>query len=574
MSTLATERTLGNLAVAASGHKGLLRFITAGSVDDGKSTMIGRLLHDIRSVYEDQLLSIQKSRINRADGPIDFSLLTDGLRAEREQGITIDVAYRYFSTWKRKFIIADTPGHEQYTRNMVTGASTADAAVILIDARKGLLTQSRRHIYIASLLGIRHVIAAVNKMDLVDYRAEVFSSIAHDFAGLAQRLNISHTYAVPISALKGDGIVSRGEKMPWFSGPPLLEYLEDLPVKGEEQGQPLRLSIQCVIRPNSHFRGFAGQIASGRLERGAKVIALPSRMQTRVKSIVTLDGELASAGAGKSVTFTLEDEIDLSRGDLLAEESGLPRVSRTFRSNLVWLNLSPSRPAEEYLLKHTTRIVRARFLRIVQRVDVNTFEFSPAPALHMNDIASVDIQTTQPLFFDSYLQNRATGSFILIDPITNATVAAGMIQDDLGEGSVIDPADAERSLTTNKNTDQKLHELKKVSAAVWISGGRSLAEHLEERILQEGWKAQRVSALEFNPVELKAVAKLLRRTGVLAIIDDPDDELELRRAITTMFGPRSVLVVDGSTSSSKLLLTVMHWLRDLPQYETKESRHV
>jgi sulfate adenylyltransferase large subunit len=418
----------GGIAGTAIGSTGFLRFTTAGSVDDGKSTMIGRLLYDARSVYEDQLISIQKSGVNRADGPIDFSLLTDGLRAEREQGITIDVAYRYFSTARRKFIIADTPGHEQYTRNMVTGASTADAAIILIDARKGLLTQSRRHTYIAARLGIQNVIAAINKMDLVGYREEVFTEIAHSFQNLARHLGVADVYAVPISALRGDNIVVRSERMPWFDGPPLLEHLENVPARSTEPGTPLRLPIQYVIRPDSNFRGFSGQVASGRLRSGATVVALPSAIKTRVKSITTFDGELEQAGANHSVTFTLEDEIDLSRGDLLVGESDLPQTTSKLAADLVWLHPDPGQCGHDYLLKHTTRMVRARLKRIHHRVDMNTLEHVSASALQMNDIASVDIETSRPLFFDPYRENRTTGSFILVDPISNATVAAGMIE--------------------------------------------------------------------------------------------------------------------------------------------------
>ncbi|HZS27126.1 MAG TPA: sulfate adenylyltransferase subunit CysN, partial [Candidatus Angelobacter sp.] len=406
----------------------ILRFTTAGSVDDGKSTLIGRLLYDTKTVYEDQLVSIQKSGINRSDGPIDFSLLTDGLRAEREQGITIDVAYRYFSTPRRKFIIADTPGHEQYTRNMATGASTAHAAVVLIDATKGLLAQSRRHTYIASLLGIQDVIAAVNKMDLAGYKEEVFREIAADFEKLAQQLGIANVFAIPVSALNGDSIVTQSRKMPWFTGPTLLEYLEQLPVRSNGQAGPLLLPVQYVIRPDSRFRGFAGQIASGILRRGAKVVALPSGMKTRIKSISTFDGDLDEAAAGDSITVTLEDEIDLSRGDLLSEEGSTPQAAAQVVASLVWLHPKAGRPGDEYLLKHTTRTVRARLQEIEHRVNVNTLDHLPAADLQMNDIATVRIAAAQPLFFDPYRQNRTTGSFVLIDPLSNATVAAGMIE--------------------------------------------------------------------------------------------------------------------------------------------------
>jgi sulfate adenylyltransferase large subunit len=546
-----------------SGRKGLLRFTTAGSVDDGKSTMIGRLLYDAKSVYEDQLRSIQMSPINRADGPIDFSLLTDGLRAEREQGITIDVAYRYFSTAKRKFIIADTPGHEQYTRNMVTGASTADAAIILIDARKGMLAQSRRHTYITSLLGIQHVIAAVNKMDLVEYREDVFSKIARDFKEFAGRLGIANAYAIPISALKGDGIVIRGNRMEWFDGAPLLEHLENLPNSIEESSSALRLPIQCVIRPNSDFRGFAGQLVSGQLRTGAKVVALPSFMQSRVKSIVSFDGESKKASAGSSITFTLEDEIDLGRGDLLVNEENLPQNAAQFVANLVWMHPEPSRHEQEYVLKHTTRVVRARIGRILHRVDVNTLEHIPTPALQMNDIAAVQIETTKPLLFDPYQQNRVTGSFILIHPITNATVAAGMIHDtgrDLPSREVTEIPQSSASPTSRLvPTVGRRGQKKHLPAVIWVVGRTHLAEELEHSLLQKGWAVQLLSRKEFRPSELKAITTILQRRQVVTILRLPKENTKLKQAITAIFGPSSVLGLSDSQSQS----FVLDWLRDL-----------
>jgi sulfate adenylyltransferase subunit 1 len=570
MATLAIDQDARG-AVPAEEHGRLFRFITAGSVDDGKSTLIGRLLYDSQSIYEDQLLSIQKSRINRAEGPIDFSLLTDGLRAEREQGITIDVAYRYFSTPKRKFIIADTPGHEQYTRNMVTGASTADAAVILVDARKGLLTQSRRHAYIVSLLGIQHVIAAVNKMDLVEYSEEVFAKIASDFREIAVRLEIPHIYAIPISALKGDGIVVHGDRMPWFNGPSLLQHLENFPARAEERGLPLRLPVQYVIRPGSQFRGFAGQVASGRLRRGAKIIALPSRIQTRVKSIVTFDGELDYARAEQSITVTLEDEIDLGRGDMLAEEENLPQTATRFAARLVWLYAGPSRPGQDYLLKHTTRLVRARLRQIHHRVDVTTFQRLAAATLRMNDIAAVEIETAQPLFFDAYRQNRTTGSFILIDPMTNATVAAGMIEESsrqhlLTTSTAAKAADEEFSHSAEETQTENLH------AAVWITGSEFLADELEHAILREGWPVQLVSALEFSVIELKAIAKVLRRMPVIAIFFIPGEDARLQQEIAFIFGEDSMMAAKPSASDSELP-AIVNWLRGLATPAKEKKKH-
>src|SRR5262249_10753585 len=346
----------------------------------------------------------------------------------REQGITIDVAYRYFSTPERKFIIADTPGHEQYTRNMATGASTADAAVILLDATRGLLTQTRRHAYISSLLGISHLVAAVNKMDLVGFSQDVFLRIAKHFQELAAKLGIDDVYCVPVSALEGDNIVRRSSRTPWFDGPPLLEHLERVPATSGLAAGPLRFPVQYVIRPDGRFRGFAGQVVSGVLRSGMEVMALPSGRKTRVKSLVTFDGELQTAQPGAAVTATLEDEIDVSRGDLLLSPDTVPWVSRGFQAMLVWMDSQALDSDKLYLVKHTTRAVRGRVSRVRYRVDVNSFEHRSATTLHMNDIAAVEMETTLPLFFDAYSHVRATGNFILIDPITNATVAAGMIE--------------------------------------------------------------------------------------------------------------------------------------------------
>ncbi|HTV58848.1 MAG TPA: sulfate adenylyltransferase subunit CysN [Verrucomicrobiae bacterium] len=411
--------------------KELLRFTTAGSVDDGKSTLIGRLLHDSKSLYEDQLASVKKSRVNRSSGPVDFSLLTDGLRAEREQGITIDVGYRYFTTARRKFIIADTPGHEQYTRNMATGASTADLAVILIDGEKGLLPQTTRHAYIASLLGIPAVVAAVNKMDLVEYREDRFLALEEQFLRLAGRLGISSVHCIPISALEGANVVDRSEWTPWYTGPTLLEYLETVPVNKPASTQGVRFPVQYVIRPDANFRGFAGQVAGGVLRPGDRVTALPSGQKSRVESIVTFDGPLSEAFSPMSVTVTLEDEIDLSRGDMLVSPNSPPRVSRRFAASIVWMHAQPLEIGQVYWIKQCARQVRGTVAKIRHRVNINDLEVEPAGHLEINDIAVVEIETSSPLFFDLYAQNRATGSFIVIDPLTNATLAAGMIQDNL-----------------------------------------------------------------------------------------------------------------------------------------------
>jgi sulfate adenylyltransferase subunit 1 len=414
--------------------RGVLRFITAGSVDDGKSTLIGRLLHDTSAIFEDQLAAVARASQKRGQEEVDLSLLTDGLEAEREQGITIDVAYRYFATPRRKFIIADTPGHEQYTRNMVTGASTADAAVILVDARKGVLPQTRRHTYIAHLLGVRHIIVAVNKMDLVTWDEAVFDRIRRDFLAFTAGLEIADLRFIPISALRGDLVVGRGADLGWYNGPSLLAALEDIEVADEADALPFRFPVQLVVHTGAggDFRGYAGRLESGVIFRGTEVLALPSGRRTVVKDIVSLDESLPVAVAGDSVTLVLADDIDISRGDLLADPLHPPRPVKAIEARICWLSsgLLDARtlPATRFVLKHTARSVKAKLVSLNDRVDVNTFERQVAPAgLAMNDIAHVALKLAQPLFVDPYGLNRATGSFILIDEATNQTVAAGMI---------------------------------------------------------------------------------------------------------------------------------------------------
>jgi sulfate adenylyltransferase large subunit len=415
--------------MAAEQAKDLLRISTAGSVDDGKSTLIGRLLHDASGAYEDQLRSVR-----RDNGLIDFALLTDGLRAEREQGITIDVAYRYFATPRRKFILADTPGHVQYTRNMATGASTADLAIILADAYRGFTAQSRRHAYIAALLGIRHIVIAVNKMDLVDFDQKVFDRIRAEFTPVLERLGARDPYFLPVSALQGDNIVEPSARMPWFDGPALLEHLETVDA-GNQRAEAFRMPVQRVSRPDASFRGYAGQIVSGSVRVGDEIASAASGMATRVKRIVTFDGDLDEARAPMSVTVTLEDEIDISRGDMLSRVDDGPRAVDAFEANLAWFNARPLDPARDYLLKHTTQTVAAFVQKIQTRVNMETLESEPLPddgaSLKMNDIGRVSIRTALPLYVDPYrsadLFSRATGSFILIDRETNSTVAGGMI---------------------------------------------------------------------------------------------------------------------------------------------------
>ena len=407
--------------------RGVLRFITCGSVDDGKSTLIGRLLHDSRTILQDQLESVTRASAKRGNGELDLSLLTDGLEAEREQGITIDVAYRYFTTGRRKFIIADTPGHEQYTRNMVTGASTAGAAVILLDARKGLLPQSRRHLYLAHLLGIPSVIVAVNKLDLVGYAAGAFDGLRAEFEQFAVSLAIPNLQFVPMSALRGDMVVERGAHLDWYRGPTLLEALEAVAVVDENAARPLRFPVQYVLRGKE--RGYMGRIVSGILRPGDEIVVLPSGRRTRVKAITVLDGVREAAAAGDSVTLLLADELDVSRGDMLADLVCPPRAAKAFEARLCWLAGEPLAPQGRYLLKHTTRTVKARFASINYRVDVNTLKKEPFDgAVRMNDIVHAALVVQQPLFADSYAVDRATGAFILIDEATNQTVAAGMIE--------------------------------------------------------------------------------------------------------------------------------------------------
>src|SRR6201992_2133658 len=406
-------------------QKELLRFVSVGSVDDGKSTLIGRLLHDTHGIYEDQLSAVKRAT-TRAGMEIDFSLFTDGLKAEREQGITIDVAYRYFSTEKRKFIIADTPGHVQYTRNMATGASTANVAIVLIDARLGVLQQSRRHAYIASLLGIPHLAVCVNKMDLRDYDAGVYEAIKKTFAEFAARLHFKDVTYIPISALKGDNIVHGSTVMPWYTGPTLLQHLETVPIAHDRNLQDFRYPVQYVLRPNLDYRGFAGEVASGVVKKGDPILVLPSRKTTRIKAIDTYQGEVERAFAPMSVTLRLDDEIDISRGDMLVHPGNQPEAGRGFEAMLVWMSERPLDLQKSYFLKHTTQIVRAEVEAVVGQPDPEAREERPAEGLSLNDIGRVRVRTHRTLFFDSYDRNRRTGAFILVDSLTNNTVAAGM----------------------------------------------------------------------------------------------------------------------------------------------------
>jgi bifunctional enzyme CysN/CysC len=409
--------------------KELLRFLTCGSVDDGKSTLIGRLLHDTKMIYEDQLAAVRRdsAKLGTTGGDIDLALLTDGLKAEREQGITIDVAYRYFSTDKRKFIIADTPGHEQYTRNMATGASTCQLAIILIDARHGVMSQTRRHSFIVSLLGIKHVVVAINKMDLVGYSQDTFEAIQRQYTGFVAKLDIPDVQFIPMSALKGDNVVEKSAAMPWYQGPPLLSHLETVHIASDRNLADMRFPVQYVLRPNLDFRGFSGTIASGILRTGEEIVALPSGKRSRIKSIVTYEGELTEAFAPMAVTVTLEDEIDISRGDMLVYPGELPRQSGNIEAMVVWMVEKPFVSGKSYWIKHTTRTVTGEIADLRYAVDVNTLEKRPARELAMNEVGHVQLSLNQALAYDAYKANPATGAFIIIDRLTNNTVGAGMI---------------------------------------------------------------------------------------------------------------------------------------------------
>ncbi|MCK9795019.1 sulfate adenylyltransferase subunit CysN [Isoptericola sp. 4D.3] len=433
MSTETTTSTTTAAQQAIDTSADLLRFATAGSVDDGKSTLIGRLLFDSKTIFSDQLEAVEQVSKDRGNDYTDLALLTDGLRAEREQGITIDVAYRYFATPKRKFIIADTPGHIQYTRNMVTGASTADVALILVDARKGVIEQSRRHTFLATLLGVPHIVVCVNKMDLVDYSEEVFETIRKDFTEFASRLRVPDLTFIPISALVGDNVVHRSEQTPWFDGRPLLSHLETLHVASDRNLQDVRFPVQYVIRPQSHdardYRGYAGTVAGGVLKPGDTVRVLPSGLETTIEAIDTADGPVAEAYPPMSVTVRLTDEIDISRGDMICRPNNSPAALQDIDAQICWMDESaPLVQGKKYAIKHTTRWARAMVKDVKYRVDVNTLHRDEdATEIRLNEIGRVQLRVTQPLFVDPYRQNRRTGAFILVDEATNKTVAAGMV---------------------------------------------------------------------------------------------------------------------------------------------------
>jgi bifunctional enzyme CysN/CysC len=484
---MATANTDLDLWLAQQTEKSLLRFLTCGSVDDGKSTLIGRLLYDSQLVLDDQLSSLKKESHNRSVGDegIDFSLLVDGLTAEREQGITIDVAYRFFSTDKRKFIVADTPGHEQYTRNMATGASNADLALVLIDARKGVLTQTRRHSFILSLIGVKHVVLVVNKIDLVDYDQAVFDRIVAEYRAFAEPLGFRTLAAVPVSALRGDNILAPSPKTPWYDGTALVPYLEGIDVSEDRSTQKFRFPVQWVNRPNLDFRGFSGTIAVGSVGVGDEVLIASSRKPAVIKRIVTMDGDLERAVAGQAVTLVLDREVDISRGDVLSHPGETPEFSNQFQARLVWMNEEPAFAGRSYLLKIGSQVVPATITDLKYRTNVNTLEQSAATKIDLNEVATVTVATDKPIAFDPYSANALTGGFILIDRLSNATLGAGTIEFGLRR--------AQNLTYQNFDVNREVRARQKGQTAriVWFtglsgSGKSSIANLLEKRLTAEG----------------------------------------------------------------------------------------
>jgi bifunctional enzyme CysN/CysC len=545
-------------------RKELLRFVSVGSVDDGKSTLIGRLLHDTHGIYEDQLSAVKRASTRTgAGGDIDFSLFTDGLKAEREQGITIDVAYRYFSTAKRKFIIADTPGHVQYTRNMATGASTANVAIILIDARLGVLQQSRRHGYIASLLGIPHLLVCINKMDLEGYRQDVFEKIREEFHGFTAQLKFKGVTFIPISALAGDNVVHRSTKMPWYDGVTLLEHLESVPIASDVNQEDFRFPVQYVMRPDLNYRGFAGTIASGIVKKGDPVMVLPSRKTSKVVAIDTFDGELESAYAPMSVTLKLAEEIDISRGDMLVHPHNVPRAVQRFDAMMVWMSERALDRQKSYLLKHTTQIVRAEVEAVAFTTDLETLQQNPATRLELNDIGRVTLSCHRPLYVDPYADNRATGAFILIDSLTNNTVAAGMIlPGDATAAARTDLGGIDRP-RTQISPDERSERLGQKGATVWLTGlpaaGKSaIAFALERRLFDhrrfamvidpDDGMARNVLPDGSSPVQTPEFARRCTDAGLIAIFAYASPLMADRAAIRAVVGEERFVEVHVKTS--------------------------
>ncbi|MEJ2045395.1 MAG: sulfate adenylyltransferase subunit CysN [Reinekea sp.] len=487
-------------------NKELLRFLTCGSVDDGKSTLIGRLLHDSKMIYEDQLAAIEKdSQKSGTTGErVDLALLVDGLQAEREQGITIDVAYRYFSTSKRKFIIADTPGHEQYTRNMATGASTCDLAIILIDARHGVMTQTRRHSFIAHLLGLKHVIVAINKMDLVDYSEQRYHEIREDYLNFSESLNIPDIRFTPISALDGDNVVTNSNNMPWFNGEPLMALLESIEISRDQNIKDFRLPVQYVNRPNLNFRGFAGTIAAGIIKPGDEVTTLPSGQSSVVERIVTFNGDLASAHVGQAVTLTLKDEIDISRGDILVRKGEQALIGQAFKTKLIWMHESPLLPGRQYYFKVGNQLASGVVTSIDKQIDVNTLEEKNVESLELNAIANVTIQLNKPVVVDPYKRNRYTGAFIVIDRLSNGTVGAGMLEEVT--------ASQDRTVITDQDREQR-YQQKPVTILIDHHDAAEISVGLEQRLFEKGH-----TAVIVRDEDALAVCPYVEAAGLIAIV--------------------------------------------------------
>jgi bifunctional enzyme CysN/CysC len=535
-------------------HKSLLRFITCGSVDDGKSTLIGRLLYESKMIFEDQLAAVEadSKKVGTQGGALDLALLVDGLAAEREQGITIDVAYRFFSTDRRKFIVADTPGHEQYTRNMATGASTADVAVVLIDARKGVLTQTRRHSYIVKLLGIKRVVLAVNKMDAVGYAKDVYDAILKEYDDFAKQIGIEHVRPIPLSALAGDNVVEKSANTPWYDGPPLLEYLETLEIEEEAQGAAFRLPVQWVNRPNQDFRGFAGLVTAGTVRVGDRVKAMPSGVESTVTRIVTFDGDLPAAAAGRSVTLTLADEIDISRGDVIAHPKDAPSVADQFRCTIVWMHEAPMLPGRPYLMKIGARTVTATVTEPKYKVNVNTLEHVAAKQLDLNEIGVCNLATDRTIAYDPYTMSRETGGFILIDRLTNDTVGAGMLHFALRR--------SENIPWQSVDVDQTARSAQKgqTASVLWFTGisgaGKStIANRVEKRLHAMGRHTYLIDGdnirhglnkdLGFTDADrvenirrVAEVAKLLVDAGLIVMVSSISPFRSERRMARDLFG--------------------------------------
>lgn len=552
--------------------KDMLRFLTAGSVDDGKSTLIGRLMFDSKKLYEDHLSALirDSKKVGHAGDDIDYALLLDGLKAEREQGITIDVAYRYFSTNKRKFIIADTPGHEQYTRNMVTGASTANLAIILTDATKGVITQTKRHTFIVSLLGIKHVVLAVNKMDLVNYDEKVFDKISRDYKSFITQLNVPDVECIPISALKGDNVVDVSDKMLWYHGKSMMEYLETVHVSSDHNFDDLRFPVQYVLRPDRDFRGFAGRMASGVIKTGDEVMVLPSMMKSVVKTIQTCEGKSKEAFPPQSVTVTLEDEIDVSRGEMLIHSDNVPKIDRHFESMLVWMDETDMDMSKTFYIKHNTNTSRARIDELQYKIDVNTLKKHKKAKFKLNDIGRVVITSNKPLFFDPYSRNRNTGSFVLIDPVTHNTCAVGMILDRRASDKLpsrITDIDREKILSGKSlvTMEQRISRNGHGGGTIWItglhgSGKNDLAYTLEKQLFDMGASVVLLDGstvrsglsreLDYSPADrtehlrrVAHIARILNDQGIIAICSFISPNENIRKQVSEIIGPERFILV-------------------------------